>query len=70
MLISSREPASHDRLSSGQLSLIKEIGEAWRSKNTAQIVEFTHQQTPWRLSVPGGLISYKTILEEDKDNLF
>ncbi len=70
LLISSREPASHDRLSSGQVSLIKEIGEKWRSKNTAEIVEFTHQQTPWRLSVPGGLISYKTILEEDKNNLF
>jgi transcriptional regulator with XRE-family HTH domain len=70
LLISSREPASHDRLSSSQVSLIKEIGERWRSKNTAEIVEFTHQQTPWRLSVPGGLISYKTILEENKDNLF
>jgi transcriptional regulator with XRE-family HTH domain len=70
LLISSREPASQDRLSKDQVSLIKEIGERWRSKNTAEIVEFTHNQTPWRSSTPGGLISYDTILEEDKNNLF
>jgi len=64
LLISSNELAPRDKLSDEQMSLIKDICEAWLPKSTAEIVEFTHQQAPWKTTLPGDLIPYETILSE------
>lgn len=70
LMISSTEQVSRDRLTDDQLGLIKEICDKWRDKPTSEIVAFTHHQTPWRTTLPGNLIPYKTILQEDPNNLF
>lgn len=64
LLISSNELAPRDKLSDDQVSLIKDICTVWLPKSTAEIVEFTHQQAPWKTTMPGDLIPYDTILSE------
>ena len=70
LMISATEQVPRDKLTDPQLELIKQIGEKWRNKPTADIVNFTHGQRPWRNSEPGELIAYESILQEDSSNLF
>jgi transcriptional regulator with XRE-family HTH domain len=70
LLISSTEQVSRDKLTDQQVELIQQIGEKWRDKSTADIVNFTHGQRPWQQSKPGELIAYDSILQEASSNLF
>jgi transcriptional regulator with XRE-family HTH domain len=70
LMISPNEEGEIDMLRDKEISLIKEICLKWRDKSTTSIVEFTHQQCPWRDSEAGDLIAYETILSEDIQNLY
>jgi transcriptional regulator with XRE-family HTH domain len=70
LMISTTEQVPKDRLTTEQLNLIKEICDKWRDKPTAEIVEFTHQQLPWKTTQLGDLISYQIFLQEAQNNLF
>ncbi|MFW0862480.1 MAG: type II toxin-antitoxin system antitoxin SocA domain-containing protein [Candidatus Komeilibacteria bacterium] len=57
-------------LSSEEKSLIKKIERKWRSKRTSEIVNFTHEQLPYRLCVQDELIPYELIIQEDPTHVY
>lgn len=67
MLISLVEPDSveDDSLSKLEKLELKRIAKIWQSKNTNEIVEFTHSQIPWQVSCDGEVIPYELITQED-----
>lgn len=70
MLIQANEDASSDGLSGEEIQLIKKICLKWREANTEEIVNFTHEQLPWKLCRPGELIPYELITQEEPVNVF
>ncbi len=59
-----------DRLSKNELSLIKEICTLWKDKRTAEIVNFTHEQKPWKMCRDGEYIPYSLIIQEDPAHVY
>ncbi|MEK9196421.1 MAG: type II toxin-antitoxin system antitoxin SocA domain-containing protein [Patescibacteria group bacterium] len=65
-----REAENFDRLKPEEIDLIKEICEQWKGKRTEEIVNFTHEQLPWKLCRDGEFIPYELIIQEDPDHVF
>lgn len=61
---------SFDKLSEDDLSLIKEICQLWKNKRTMEIVNFTHEQKPWKMCRVGEYIPYSLIIQEDPNHVF
>ena len=57
-------------LSKKEQTHLNTIWSQWRDASTAEIVTFTSEQTPYRESVTGEIISYDTILGEDAYALY
>lgn len=62
--------APHSRLSKVQRRFIKEIGEAWKDKQTQEIVDFTHSQLPWQICKDSEVIPYGLILQESPGKVY
>jgi len=62
--------APSGRLSDNELSLIKKIGQAWSSKSTDDIVNFTHEQLPWQICRDGEVIPYSLITQEEPERVY
>lgn len=69
MMISANENPPTKLLNSAERKLIQEVGKAWKNKPTSEIVEFTHQQIPWKICRQGELIPYELITQEDPDHV-
>lgn len=52
-------------LSSGELGLIKDISKKWKDKKTGEIVDFTHNQLPYKICQPDEIIPYELITQQD-----
>ncbi len=68
LLISESESNKNEKirtLSVEELELMKKIAEKWKSKNTQEIVNFTHNQLPYFLCRDNELIPYELITQED-----
>lgn len=59
-----------DKLSNHELNLIKNICRAWKNKRTAEIVNFTHEQKPWKMCRDGEYIPYSLIIQEDPEHVY
>lgn len=59
-----------DRLSKDELSLIEGICGIWKDKRTAEIVNFTHEQKPWKMCRDGEYIPYSLIIQEDPNHVY
>ena len=57
-------------LSKEEQVLIKSICKKWKGKNTNDIVEFTHNQLPWKLCKENELIPYELIIQEDPEYVY
>jgi transcriptional regulator with XRE-family HTH domain len=57
-------------LSREEKELIKNIAEKWKTKNTAEIVAFTHNQLPYKICADGEIIPYSLIVQEDPENVY
>ena len=62
-LVEDEAPVS--QLSEAEILLIKNIGESWRGKSTQDIVDFTHEQLPWKTCGDGEIIPYDLITQEE-----
>ena len=62
--------APSDLISAKQRTFIKELGRAWKDKQTTEIVNFTHSQIPWRISKDGETIPYSLIIQEETKNVY
>ncbi|MDP1689589.1 MAG: DUF4065 domain-containing protein [bacterium] len=59
-----------DCLGAEEKVLIKKISDKWKSKRTQEIVNFTHEQLPYKLCAPDEVIPYELITQEDPDHVY
>lgn len=71
LIVSSSTREEHfNKLTTKELSLIKTICSKWKDKHTAEIVNFTHEQKPWKMCRDGEYIPYSLIIQEDPDHVY
>ena len=59
-----------DQLTDQELVLIQQICELWKDKPTQEIVNFTHEQKPWKMCRDGEYIPYSLIIQEDPAHVY
>ena len=64
------EEPERDLLSETEIKLIREIAQKWCQHNTESIVDFTHEQLPWKISRYNEVIPYELITQEEPDNVY
>jgi transcriptional regulator with XRE-family HTH domain len=50
--------------------LLDRICIFWRDKRTSEIVNFTHEQKPWKMCRDGEYIPYSLIIQEDPNHVY
>ena len=73
MLISLGGGAIHqklDLLKETEIKLMKNISKKWKNKRTKDIVDFTHEQLPYKLCAPDEVIPYELITQQDPDYVY
>lgn len=59
-----------DLLKDEEIELIQKISTKWKDKNTRDIVDFTHEQLPYKLCAPDEPIPYELIIQQDPDYVY
>ncbi len=54
-----------EKLSKEEIRLIEKIAKKWKDKKTSEIVDFTHNQLPYKICSPDEIIPYELITQED-----
>ena len=57
-------------LSDDDIKLIDKIINYWKDKRTAEIVNFTHEQKPWKACREGEYIPYSLIIQEEPNHVY
>lgn len=57
-------------LTDSELAKIKKICELWKDRRTVEIVNFTHEQKPWKMCRDGEYIPYSLIIQEDPEHVY
>lgn len=57
-------------ISKEEQTLMENIAEKWREKNTDDIVNFTHNQLPYSICRDNEVIPYELITQEDADKVY
>jgi putative transcriptional regulator len=57
-------------LSDVEKSLIDKICSYWKDRRTSEIVNFTHEQKPWKMCRDGEYIPYSLIIQEEPDHVY
>ncbi len=70
MISSKTRDEDFSKLSAQELESIKQICELWKDKPTQEIVNFTHEQKPWKMCRDGEYIPYSLIIQEDPDHVY
>jgi transcriptional regulator with XRE-family HTH domain len=59
-----------DLINKEELDLIKKISVKWKKKRTQEIVNFTHEQLPYKLCTSDEVIPYELIIQQDPDHVY
>jgi hypothetical protein len=59
-----------EELSKEEMGLIEKIAEKWKNKKTNEIVDFTHNQLPYKICSRDEIIPYELITQEDPENVY
>ena len=59
-----------DQLSTKEKAFITKIAKKWKDKNTREIVDFTHNQMPYKFCEDGEYIAYELITQEDPEHVY
>lgn len=73
MLVSIGAGASRqklDLLQSEEVELMKKISTKWKDRRTQEIVDFTHEQLPYKLCAPDEAIPYELITQENPEYVY
>ena len=73
LLISESESNKNEKIetiSKDEEKLMKDIVKNWKDKKTSEIVNFTHNQLPYKLCRENELIPYELITQEDPDKVY
>ena len=57
-------------LSDEEKDLLDKICAFWKDKRTSEIVNFTHEQKPWKMCRDGEYIPYSLIIQEDPNHVY
>jgi transcriptional regulator with XRE-family HTH domain len=57
-------------LSDEEKDLLDKICALWKDKRTSEIVNFTHEQKPWKMCRDGEYIPYSLIIQEDPNHVY
>ena len=67
-------PTSSDKedglLLDEEKALLNKICNYWKDKRTSEIVNFTHEQKPWKMCRDGEYIPYSLIIQEEPDHVY
>ncbi|MDR3581939.1 MAG: Panacea domain-containing protein [Candidatus Pacebacteria bacterium] len=61
---------SLETLEKRELLFIEEVAKRWKDKRTKEIVDFTHNQLPYKLCADDEIIPYALITQEDPDHVY
>jgi len=70
MIYPTSKDISDNLLDNEEKLLMDKIFEAWKNKRTQTIVNFTHEQKPWKACRDGEYIPYSLIIQEDPEHVF
>ena len=70
MITSTTSEREDNLLSDEEKKLIDKICTYWMDKRTSEIVNFTHEQKPWKMCRDGEFIPYSLIIQEDPDHVY
>jgi transcriptional regulator with XRE-family HTH domain len=70
MMISLNEIPAKGILDNNEEDIVKSVCTKWKEKNTKEIVDFTHNQIPWKVCKDGEAIPYTLINSEAPDNVY
>ncbi|OHA89286.1 MAG: hypothetical protein A2653_01170 [Candidatus Zambryskibacteria bacterium RIFCSPHIGHO2_01_FULL_43_25] len=59
-----------DLLQGEEVELMKKISTKWKGKRTQEIVDFTHEQLPYKLCAPDEVIPYELITQENQEYVY
>ncbi|MDP3014903.1 MAG: helix-turn-helix domain-containing protein [bacterium] len=59
-----------DLLKTEEVDLMKKISTKWKNKRTQEIIDFTHEQLPYKLCAPDEMIPYELIIQQDPDYVY
>ncbi len=57
-------------LTDEQDDLLRNIAKEWKEARTESIVNFTHNQDPWRMCADREIIPYELIVQEDPEHVY
>ena len=57
-------------LTDDEKGLLDKICEFWKDKRTSEIVNFTHEQKPWKACRDGEYIPYSLIIQEEPNHVY
>lgn len=69
-MIALRISFNKEILSDKELETIKKVCQKWKNKSTNEIVKFTHEQVPWKISFDNGEVPYSLIIQQDAARLY
>jgi len=69
-LIKSTWKINVKNFSQEELELIDKIAKKWKKYNTKEIVDFTHNQYPYKIVSDQDIIPYSLITQEDPENVY
>ena len=58
------------KVSVDEMRLIHKIDTKWKSKKTAEIVKFSHQQMPYMFAEDNDIVSYDIFTQENPDDIY
>jgi transcriptional regulator with XRE-family HTH domain len=70
MIQSTSKDISDDLLSHDDKKLMDKIFNVWKNKRTQTVVNFTHEQKPWKACRDGEYIPYSLIIQEDPEHVY
>lgn len=73
MLVSIGAGANRQKLEllqKGEVELMKKISTKWKDKRTQEIVDFTHEQLPYKLCAADEVIPYELITQQDPEYVY
>lgn len=59
-----------EEIGKNEMDLIKKISGKWRGKRTSEIVNFTHNQLPYKICEENEIIPYGLITQEDPEYVY
>jgi len=59
-----------DLLTADDMDRLDKICDFWEDRRTSEIVNFTHEQKPWKSCRDGEYIPYSLIIQEDPDRVY